>query len=121
MKTRLIAISLASAAAGVLCATAATAAETQAQLQAEAKVTEFAARATALARVPHGVVRSSELERENGKLIWSYDVKTPVSKNITEVQVDAVSGLIVDVDVETPKDQAKEAAVDMRDVAPARH
>ena len=68
----------------------------------------------ALARVPHAVVQSSELERENGKLIWSYDLQTPASKNITEVAVDAITGKIVDVDVETPMDQAKEATADKK-------
>ena len=91
--------------------------ETQQQLQSEAKVTESAARATALARVPHAVVKASELEREKGKLVWSYDLTTPKSKNITEVQVDAITGKVVGVNVETPKDQAKEAAADKSGVA----
>ena len=88
--------------------------ETQQQLQSEAKITESAARATALALVPHAVVQSSELEREKGKLVWSYDLTTPKTKNITEVQVDAITGKIVGVSVETPKDQAKEAAADKK-------
>ena len=104
--------------AAILCvglsASVAMAEETQLQLQAEAKITESAARATALARVPQAVVQGSELEKENGKLIWSYDLTTPKSKNITEVQVDAVTGKIVSVNVETPKDQAKEAAADKK-------
>jgi hypothetical protein len=33
-------------------------------------------------------------------------------RNITELQVDALTGEIVSVKVETPKDQAKEAAAD---------
>ena len=36
----------------------------------------------------------------------------PKSKNITEVQVDAKTGKIVSTQVETPEDQAKEAAAD---------
>ena len=89
--------------------------ETQAQLQAEAKVTEATARKTALAKVPNGKIKSSELEKEHGKLIWSFDISTPHSKNITEVQVDAKTGKIVVLQVETPKDQAKESAADKKE------
>jgi uncharacterized membrane protein YkoI len=89
--------------------------ETQAQLQAEAKVTQAAAEKTALAKVPNGKIKSSELEREHGKLVWSFDISTPGSKNITEVQVDAKTGKIVTVAIETPKDQAKESAADKKE------
>jgi uncharacterized membrane protein YkoI len=89
--------------------------ETQAQLQAEAKVTEAAAQKTALAKVPNGKIKSGELEREHGKLVWSFDISTPGSKNITEVRVDAKTGKIVAVEIETPKDQAKEKAADKKE------
>jgi uncharacterized membrane protein YkoI len=88
--------------------------ETQAQLRAEAKVTESAAQKTALTKVPNGKIKSSELEREHGKLVWSFDISTPQSKNITEVQVDAKTGKIAAVQIETPKDQAKEKAADKK-------
>jgi hypothetical protein len=87
---------------------------TQAELQAQAKVTEAQARALALTKAPGGKVESSELEEENGHLIWSFDISTPGTKNITEVQVDAKDGKIVAVDIETPKDQAKEANEDKK-------
>jgi uncharacterized membrane protein YkoI len=89
--------------------------ETQAQLQAEAKVTQAAAEKTALAKVPNGKIKSSELEREHGRLVWSFDISTPGSKNITEVQVNAKTGKIVTVAIETPKDQAKESAADKKE------
>src|SRR3981081_19762 len=89
--------------------------ETQAQWQAEAKVTEAAAQKTALAKVPNGKIKSSELEKEHGKLVWSFDISTPGSKNITEVRVDAKTGKIVAVEIETPKDQAKESAADKKE------
>jgi uncharacterized membrane protein YkoI len=88
--------------------------ETPAQLQAEAKVKQAAAEKTALAKVPNGKIKASELEREHGKLVWSFDISMPHSKNITEVQVDAKTGKIVAVEIETPKDQAKEEAVDKK-------
>jgi len=89
--------------------------ETQAQLQAEAKVTQAAAQKTALAKVPNGKIKSSELEKEHGKLVWSFDISTPQSKNITEARVDAKTGKIAAVEIETPKDQAKEKAADKKE------
>src|SRR4051794_37667559 len=73
-----------------------------AALKADAKITQEAATKTALAKVPNGKVRSVELEKENGKLIWSFDIATPKSKNITEVQVNAKTGEIVSTETETP-------------------
>jgi len=78
------------------------------KLKSEAKITEADARAIALSKVPDGTIKEAELEREHGKLIWSFDVARPGTKDITEVNVDAKSGVIVAVDVETPKAQAKE-------------
>jgi uncharacterized membrane protein YkoI len=69
--------------------------ETQAQLQAEAKVPEATARATALARVPNGTVKSEELEREHGKLLYSYDIAVTGKPGIDEVQVDAITGKVL--------------------------
>ena len=83
--------------------------ESQAVLKKEAKVTEAQARSIALAKVVNGTVKSSELEKEHGKLIWSFDIATPKSQNITEVQVDAKTGVIVSMQIETPAKQAKEA------------
>ena len=89
-----------------------TAKEAPAALQAQAKVTEADARATALSKVPNGTVKSSNLEKERGRLVWSFDISKPDSKDITEVQVDAKTGKIAAVEIETPKDQAKEKKAD---------
>jgi hypothetical protein len=95
---------------------AVTAAEkSEAQLKAEAKITEKEATATALAKVPQGKVKSSELEEEHGKLIWSFDISMPGSTSITEVQVDAKTGKIVSTQVETAEDQSKEAEADKKE------
>ena len=84
--------------------------ETPAQLKAEAKITKDAARATALAKVPGGVVKSFELEREKGKLLYSFDIATKGKSGIDEVQVDATTGaLIGDVVHETPRMEKAEA------------
>ena len=81
-------------------------------LPSDPKISEAAARATALAQVKGGRVQSAELEREGGKLVWSFDIARPGSKNVTEIWVDANSGRIVSKKRETPAEQAKEAQAD---------
>ena len=82
--------------------------EKQAELLKEAKITKDQAVKTALAKVPDGAIKESELERENGKLVWSFDIATPGTKDITEVQVDAITGDIVSVETESAAAEAKE-------------
>ena len=82
--------------------------DSQRLLQAQAKISESDARQTALAKVPNGTIKEAELEKEHGKLQWSFDVTTPGTKNITEVNVNAITGEIISVDIETPEDQARE-------------
>ena len=81
----------------------------QAKLEAKAKISKTEAARIALTKAPGGTVKEAELEKENGKLVWSFDIATPGSKDITEVQVDAVSGAVVSVESESPAAQAKEA------------
>ena len=113
MKTKRLVGSL--LAAGLLASGAsgcATEKQEQAELQAQAKISREAAQQTALAKVPGGTVKDGELEKEKGKLIWSFDITTSSSKDIAEVAVDAITGAVVAVDIETPEQQAKEAAED---------
>ena len=79
-----------------------------AKLEAQAKVSRADAEKTALAKVPGGTVKEGELEKEKGKLIWSFDISIPGSADIKEVQVDANSGEVVSVETETPSKEAKE-------------
>jgi uncharacterized membrane protein YkoI len=80
----------------------------QAKLMAEAKVSKDDAEKTVLAKVPDGTIKESELEKEHGKLIWSFDVATPDAKDITEVNVDAITGDVVSMEKEAPESQEKE-------------
>jgi hypothetical protein len=84
----------------------------QARLMAQAKISKEAAQVSALAKVPGGAVKEAEIEKEKGKLIWSFDITTPEAKDIKEVNVDAITGDVVGVETETVEDQAKEAAED---------
>jgi uncharacterized membrane protein YkoI len=76
--------------------------ETAAQLRAQAKITEDAARTTALVAVPGGKVESGELEREHGKLLASFDIKVAGKPGVDEVQVDAITGKLLSNKHETP-------------------
>ena len=80
----------------------------------QAKISKQEAQKIALARVPDGTIKSAELETEHGKLIWSFDIAKPDTRDINEVQVDAKTGKVVSVKTETPKDQAEEAAADKK-------
>ena len=86
----------------------------EAKLEAEAKVSKAEAQKTALARVPNGTIKESGLEKEKGKLIWSFDIATPGTKDITEVAVDAITGAVIAVDKETPGDEAKEKKAEVK-------
>ena len=83
-------------------------------LAKQAKVTEAAAAATAQARVPKGAIQGVELEKEKGRLIYSYDIKTAGKRGIDEVNVDAMTGKIVAFAHESPADEKKEAAADAK-------
>lgn len=82
--------------------------ESPSALSAKATITQERAAEIALARVPGGSVVEAELEKEHGKLVWSFDISQPNSKNILEVQVDAKTGEIAAEETETPGDEADE-------------
>jgi competence protein ComGC len=54
-----------------------------------------------------GKIESSELEKENGKLIYSFDIRNPKG-TITEVQVEAYTGKVVNVEEENAVKEAAE-------------
>jgi len=74
------------------------------------KISKKEAKKIALAKVPGGKIKEGELENEKGKLIWSFDIRAPGTRDITEVQVDAMTGDVVSVENETPADEKKEKA-----------
>jgi uncharacterized membrane protein YkoI len=66
----------------------------------QAKVTPEAATTTALARVPGGKLRSGEIEKEDGRLIYSLVIKVEGKQGLEEVNIDAMSGVVVGVEHE---------------------
>jgi hypothetical protein len=64
--------------------------------EAQAKIGAEQAREAALRAVP-GTVKESDLETEHGRLIYSFEIKRPGERGITEVNVSAMDGSIVDI------------------------
>ena len=94
-----------------------TAAKTQAKgktkkenLKAEAKISKDSATKVALAQVAAGSkVKASELEREKGTIVYSFDIKVPNQTGIDEILVSAIDGSVVAHEHETPKMEKAEA------------
>lgn len=72
------------------------------------KVSMQTARQTALQRIP-GQIQSTELEREKGKLVYSFDI-LDAAKKIPEVQVDAMTREVVSIEEESPEHERAEQA-----------
>jgi uncharacterized membrane protein YkoI len=78
----------------------------EAKLAKQAKITKEQAQEIALKRAP-GTVESGELEREHGKLVYSFDIRN-AKGTIDEVQVSAITGKVVRVEHENKKQEAAE-------------
>jgi uncharacterized membrane protein YkoI len=85
------------------------AAKEEAALRASAKVSEDSARKIALKAVPGGTVKAAEVEKENGKLIWSMELTVAGKKGIEEVNIDAMTGKVIAKEHESDAKEAKEA------------
>ncbi len=88
--------------------------ETQAELQKEATMTMADARAMALTTKPNATIQDGEIEREGGKLIYSFDMKVAGNSGIDEVNIDAMSGKLISNQHETPKAERAEAKADAK-------
>ena len=83
-----------------------------AKLAKQAKISLEQARKTAAAAVA-GNIEEEELEKEHGKLVYSFDIRNS-NGNISEVQVDAKTGAIVSNQEDSKADEAKEKAADAK-------
>src|SRR5438105_13178938 len=86
----------------------------QAALKKEAKISEEKAREIALKQAP-GTVKSAELEREKGTLVWSFDIEAAKGGGVTEVLVSAIDGHVVETKHETAKAEAAERAKEAKE------
>src|SRR6476659_7815411 len=84
--------------------------QNETELLKQARVTKHQAKKIALARVKRGAIKCVELETENGLLIWSVDIAQPSKKDLTDVLLDATTGKLTSVFVDTPTTEKKEVA-----------
>ena len=83
-----------------------------AKLAKKAKITFEQAREIAL-KEDSGTVESGELEKEKGKLVYSFDIRN-AKGTITEIWVDAKTGKVVHKSEEDAAAEAKEKAADAK-------
>jgi uncharacterized membrane protein YkoI len=69
-------------------------------LWAQATLAPEAAMRIALARVPGGTITEAELEEEDGRLIYSFEIKVAGKSGEEEVHIDAKTGEVVKVEHE---------------------
>jgi uncharacterized membrane protein YkoI len=69
--------------------------EDKAGLWALATLAPDSAMKIALARVPGGTISKGELEEEDGRLIYSFDIKVAGKSGEDEVHIDARTGEVV--------------------------
>lgn len=98
------------AVAMAICAAVPAMAQTQRPL-----VSMQTARVRALAVVPRGRVRSAELEREHGRLIYSFDIRVPGRAGVEEVQISALTGRLISRTHESPAAERREARTEARE------
>ena len=84
----------------------------------KAKITMEEARVIALAKVPTGTVRAEELNREQDKLAYSFEILVPGKKGIEVVRVNPADGEIVSIKHKSEwADRRDEAAKRRREAA----
>lgn len=82
-------------------------------------ISKDSATTIALAKVANATVTSSELEREHGKMIYSFDLTVAGQEGTTEVNVDAHTGAVVGTEHESAAAERAEAAHEHRAARPA--
>lgn len=88
-----------------------------ASLAKEAKISLDSARSIATHRVANATIASQELEREHGRLIYSFDMQVAGKPGVEEVNVNALNGKIVGVSHEGPAAEKKEAAAEKKEAS----
>ena len=75
----------------------------------------------ALRQVRHGQLTALELRQEEGRLIWQVDVRRPKSANTTEIDIDAVTGLMIATRTESPEEEQRELVAEDAPARSGRH
>lgn len=82
----------------------------QAKLAKKAKITKEQAQAIALKEVP-GEIIESEIEKENGILVWGFDIRRDDGK-IWDVEIDAKTGKVLKSEEDTEDEDENEDTED---------
>lgn len=69
-----------------------------------ATVSADQARTTALAAHPGARVKESEIEEEDGRLIYSFDLEVPGGDGSVEVEIDAMTGVVLPAEPDSDVD-----------------
>lgn len=72
-------------------------------------------------RVPGGMISEAEIEEENGRLVYSFDVKVPGHPGVEEVNIDAMTGKYLGTDHEDDAGDKKLAAIKKANAAVKAH
>ncbi len=75
----------------------------------------------ALRQVHHGKLTTVELRQEEGRLIWQVDARRPKPANITEIDIDALTGLMIATRTESPEEEQRELVAEDAPARSARH
>ena len=87
-----------------------------AELAKQATFPVDSAQLMALAQVPGGTVTKEELEEEDGKLIYSFDIRVGTQEGVEEVHIDAKTGAFLKKEHEGgEKAEAKKGVKDEED------
>jgi hypothetical protein len=73
-------------------------------LLAQARINDADARAVALQRVPGGQIVEADLEEEDGRLLYSYEIRIAGGQRTVEVEIDARTGAVVSEEREEDDD-----------------
>ncbi len=112
--TPFLAIACALLLTGTAASAQATMKEEKPGLLAKAKITPDSARKLAIGRVKNGTIAEEEIEMENGKLVFSFDITVQGRTGVDEVLIDARTGALVSKSHESPRAQAREKATDAK-------
>ena len=90
-------------------------------LASQTKISKDSAQKVALGQVAAGsTVKSSELEKEKGKLIYSFDITVPGQAGVEELNISAIDGSVVAHEHETAKKEAGEAKAEKAEKTAAK-
>ena len=106
MKNKMILGAVLTASLLVGCATE----KQQAEWQAQAKINQATAQAAALAKIPGGTVKESQMEKYKGKLYWTFEIAPTPTAEAIEVAVDPNSGQVVWISNQKEGDEEKAPA-----------